>query len=52
MAAVIETIELKKHYGTHEAVRGVNLSVKLVLCVLFSVRTARERARQSRCCWE
>jgi len=27
MAAVIETIELKKNYGSHEAVRGVNLSV-------------------------
>lgn len=28
MAAVIETAELKKNYGTHEAVRGVDLSVK------------------------
>ena len=27
MAAVIETIELKKNYGKHEAVRGLNLSV-------------------------
>ena len=27
MAAVIETIELKKNYGSHEAVRGLNLSV-------------------------
>ena len=27
MAAVIETIELKKNYGNHEAVRGLNLSV-------------------------
>lgn len=28
MAAVIETAELKKTYGTHEAVRGVDLLVK------------------------
>lgn len=28
MAAVIETVELKKHYGKHEAVRGLNLSVE------------------------
>jgi ABC-2 type transport system ATP-binding protein len=28
MAAVIETIELKKDYGKHEAVRGLNLSVQ------------------------
>ena len=28
MAAVIETIELKKNYGNHEAVRGLNLSVQ------------------------
>src|SRR5277367_950814 len=27
MAAVIETIELKKNYGDHEAVHGLNLSV-------------------------
>jgi ABC-2 type transport system ATP-binding protein len=27
MAAVVETIELKKNYGSHEAVRGLNLSV-------------------------
>ena len=27
MAAVIETTELKKNYGKHEAVRGLNLSV-------------------------
>ena len=27
MAAVIETLELKKNYGKHEAVRGLNLSV-------------------------
>lgn len=27
MAAIIETIELKKKYGDHEAVRGLNLSV-------------------------
>ena len=27
MAAVIETIDLKKSYGKHEAVRGLNLSV-------------------------
>lgn len=28
MAAVIETAELKKNYGKHEAVRGINLSVR------------------------
>jgi ABC-2 type transport system ATP-binding protein len=28
MATVIETMELKKNYGKHEAVRGVNLSVQ------------------------
>jgi ABC-2 type transport system ATP-binding protein len=28
MAAVIETIELKKNYGNHEAVRSLNLSVQ------------------------
>jgi ABC-2 type transport system ATP-binding protein len=28
MAAVIETSELKKNYGNHEAVRGLNLSVR------------------------
>jgi ABC-2 type transport system ATP-binding protein len=28
VAAVIETIELKKNYGKHEAVRGLNLSVQ------------------------
>src|ERR1700736_5627290 len=28
VAAVIETIELKKDYGNHEAVRGLNLSVQ------------------------
>lgn len=28
MAAVIETTELKKSYGNHEAVRGLNLSVQ------------------------
>jgi ABC-2 type transport system ATP-binding protein len=28
MAAVIETIELKKNYGNHQAVRGLNLSVQ------------------------
>ena len=28
MAAVIETVELKKNYGKHEAVRGLNLSVQ------------------------
>jgi ABC-2 type transport system ATP-binding protein len=28
MAAIIETIELKKKYGDHEAVRGLNLSVQ------------------------
>lgn len=28
MAAIIETIELKKKYGDHEAVRGLNLSVE------------------------
>ncbi|HMF62471.1 MAG TPA: ABC transporter ATP-binding protein [Edaphobacter sp.] len=28
MAAVIETVELKKDYGKHEAVRGLNLSVQ------------------------
>lgn len=28
MAAVIETNELKKNYGNHEAVRGLNLSVR------------------------
>jgi ABC-2 type transport system ATP-binding protein len=28
VAAVIETVELKKNYGTHEAVRGLNLSVQ------------------------
>lgn len=28
MAAIIETVELKKSYGVHEAVRGLNLSVK------------------------
>lgn len=28
MAAVIETIELKKNYGNHEAVSGLNLSVQ------------------------
>jgi ABC-2 type transport system ATP-binding protein len=27
MAAVVETSELKKNYGSHEAVRGLNLSV-------------------------
>jgi ABC-2 type transport system ATP-binding protein len=27
VAAVIETLELKKNYGKHEAVRGINLSV-------------------------
>jgi ABC-2 type transport system ATP-binding protein len=29
MAAIIETIELKKKYGDHEAVRGLNLSVQV-----------------------
>jgi ABC-2 type transport system ATP-binding protein len=28
VAAVIETVELKKNYGKHEAVRGLNLSVQ------------------------
>lgn len=28
MAAVIETVELRKNYGKHEAVRGLNLSVQ------------------------
>jgi len=28
LAAVIETVELKKNYGKHEAVRGLNLSVQ------------------------
>src|SRR5487761_1112054 len=28
MAAIIETAELKKNYGKHEAVRGLNLSVQ------------------------
>jgi ABC-2 type transport system ATP-binding protein len=28
VAAVIETVELKKNYGEHEAVRGLNLSVQ------------------------
>lgn len=28
MAAVIETVELKKDYGKHEAVKGLNLSVQ------------------------
>ncbi len=28
MATVIETIELTKHYGKHQAVRGMNLSVQ------------------------
>src|ERR1700685_393600 len=28
MAAVIETIELKKNYGNHQAVRGLSLSVQ------------------------
>jgi ABC-2 type transport system ATP-binding protein len=28
VAAVIETVELKKNYGQHEAVRGLNLSVQ------------------------
>lgn len=28
MAAIIETMELKKKYGDHEAVRGLNLSVE------------------------
>jgi ABC-2 type transport system ATP-binding protein len=28
VAAVIETLELKKNYGKHEAVRGINLSVQ------------------------
>lgn len=28
MAAVIETAELKKNYGKHEAVRGLNLSIQ------------------------
>ena len=28
MTAVIETVELKKNYGKHEAVRGLNLSVQ------------------------
>lgn len=27
MATVIETLELKKNYGKHEAVRGINPSV-------------------------
>jgi hypothetical protein len=54
MAAVIETIELKKNYGNHEAVRSLNLSVQAgSVCghrakALFSViaSTTSEKA-----CW-
>jgi len=35
MAAVIETNELKKNYGNHEAVRGLNLSVRAASVCAF-----------------